>query len=74
MVKEWRWRSKSGRSALHAGIGSMDAVGAQKPSDAIPMQEGLRLLIAKGIDRWWLIICIAAFIRRITKRKGRKHR
>jgi hypothetical protein len=70
MDKEWKWSSKSGKSYFHAGFGVQDAVGAEKPSDAIPLQEGARLLFAKGIDRIWAVMLVTAFIRLL----GRKHR
>ena len=73
MIKEWKWSSKDGRSFLHAGAGSQDAVGAPQPSEAIPLQEGLRLLTAKGIDRLWHIYLLTLLVR-VLKRKYRKKR
>lgn len=73
MTKEWKWKSESGRSFLHAGFGSQDAVGAPKPSEAIPLQEGLRLLTAKGIDRIWHIYLFTLLVR-VLKRRHRKKR
>ena len=73
MTKEFYRRSKNGKAYIHAGFGVQDAVGAEKPSDAIPIQEGLRLIFAKGVDRIWLFICISALLHRFKKsRKKRK--
>ncbi len=74
MTKEWKWRSKSGKAYLHAGCGMQDAVGAPKPSDAVPMQEGVRLLAAKGIDRWWMILTGIAALRMLAHGKRRRHK
>ncbi|HAG12594.1 MAG TPA: hypothetical protein DCG49_01895 [Ruminococcus sp.] len=73
MTRQWRWNSKSNRAYLHVGIGMQDAVGAPQPSEAIPLQEGLRLLVSKGIDRIWAVVLITAFLRLIT-RDSRKRR
>lgn len=73
MTREWNWNSKSGKAYLHAGIGRQDAVGAPKPSDAIPLQEGFRLIFAKGIDRIWYTALAIAFLRLIS-RPLRRHR
>ncbi|HBI85859.1 MAG TPA: hypothetical protein DDX71_06190 [Ruminococcus sp.] len=76
MTKEWHWKSKSGRAYFHAGAGMQDAVGAEKPSDAIPLQEGVRLLAAKGIDRLWHTAIVIAVLRLISRplRRNRKKR
>lgn len=74
MTKEFRWNSKSGKSYLRAGFGVQDAVGAEKPSDAIPLQEGTRLLFAKGVDRIWAMMLISAAIRILTRRRRKKRR
>ena len=76
MTREWNWKSRSGRAYLHAGIGRQDAVGAEKPSDAIPLQEGVRLLAAKGIDRLWYTAIVIAVLRLISRplRRNRKKR
>ena len=76
MIKEWQWKSENGHSFLHAGIGTQDAVGAPKPSEAIPLQEGLRLLSAKGIDRLWHIYLFTVIVRLLKRsvRKKRRHR
>ena len=73
MTREWKWKSKSGRAYFHAGCGTQDAVGAEKPSDAIPLQEGARLLFAKGVDRIWAVVLISAAIR-ILSHKHKKRR
>ncbi len=73
MTREWKWKSKSGKAFINAGYGRMDAVGAEKPSEAIPMQEGIRLLFSKGVDRIWLI-ALAAGVLRLLTRKKRSHR
>ena len=74
MTREWKWKSKSGKAYFHAGCGTQDAVGAEKPSEAIPLQEGARLLFAKGVDRIWLISLIAGVISLLTHRKRQKRR
>lgn len=72
MTREFHRRSKNGKAYIHAGFGVQDAVGTKHPGHDIPLQEGLRLIFAKGVDRIWFWICAAAFLRRITRR--RKHR
>ncbi|MCQ2417978.1 MAG: hypothetical protein MJ071_09270 [Oscillospiraceae bacterium] len=72
MIREWQWQSKSKKAFLNLGVGQQDAVGAPQPSEAIPLQDGLRLLFAKGIDRIWLFCLIAAALHTLTHRK--KHR
>ena len=77
MTKEWKWRKADGSAFFNAGVFQQDAVGAEKPSDAIPLQEGARLLFAKGVDRWWRFMKIALLLRVITgglrrKRKTRR--
>ncbi|GEM_PF-2192984 len=77
MTREWKWKSKSGKAFFNAGYGRMDAVGAEKPSEAIPLQEGTRLLFSKGIDRIWLVALAAGVLRLLThknRNKGRKIR
>lgn len=74
MTKEFRWNSKSGKSYFHGGFGVQDAVGAEKPSDAIPLQEGARLLFAKGVDRIWAIMLISAAVRILTRKRRKKRR
>ena len=76
MEKEFHWKSKSGRAFFNAGFGSRDAVGAEKPSEAIPLQEGARLLFAKGVDRIWTVVLISAFFRLLTwpiRHRRRRH-
>ena len=46
MKKEWKWRKPDGSAFFSAGVFQEDAVGAKKTSDAIPLQEGARLLFA----------------------------
>lgn len=74
MTKEWNWRKADGSAFFNAGVFHQDAVGAEKPSDAIPLQEGARLLFAKGVDRIWLISLIAGVISLLTHRKRQKRR
>ena len=77
MEKEFHWNSKSGRAYFDAGFGSRDAVGAEKPSDAIPLQEGARLLFAKGVDRIWTVLLASALLRLLTyplRHRKRRHR
>lgn len=72
MTREWKWKSKSGRAYFHAGCGTQDAVGAEKPSEAIPLQEGVRLLFGRGVDHVWLLSLIAGLLALLLPRK--KHR
>lgn len=73
MTREWKWKSKSGHSFFHAGFGMQDAVGAEKPSEAIPIGEGTRLLFAKGVDRIWTAALILGALRLLLpKRRKRK--
>lgn len=74
MKKEFHWQSRSGRSFFNAGFGTQDAVGAEKPSEAIPLQEGARLLFAKGVDRIWALMLISAAVRILTRRHRKKRR
>ena len=76
MTREWKRSSKDGRRFVHMGFGSSDAVGTPHPGHDIPLQEGVRLLAAKGIDRWWRFMKIAFLLRLIfgAKRKKRKSR
>lgn len=74
MTREWRWNSKNGKAYFHAGVGKQDAVGAPKPSDAIPIQEGMRLYAAKGIDVIWKYILVRHAIRRVFRRRKKKKR
>lgn len=74
MTKEWRWKSKSGKAYFHGGIGRQDAVGAPKPSDAIPIQEGIRLFAAKGIDVIWKFVLVRHAIKRVFRKKRKKNR
>lgn len=72
MKREWKWSSKSGKAFFHAGFCQQDAVGAPKPSEAIPLGEGFRLLFARGVDRLWLILLAAATPRMIARARRRK--
>ena len=74
MTQEWKWKSRSGRSFIHIGFGVQDAVGAPKASDAIPIQEGFRLLVSKGIDRIYRILTLGRPLRRRRRRKRRQRR
>ena len=69
MTKEWNWKSKSGRSFVNVGFGVQDAVGAPKATDAIPIQDGVRLLVAKGIDRMYRIMRLGRPLRRRRRRR-----
>jgi len=69
VTKEWRWKSKNGKAFFHGGIARQGAVGAPKPSDAIPIQEGMRLAAAKGIDTLWKLIVIKHMLKRVFRRK-----
>ncbi len=74
MTREWKWKSKSGKAYFHAGCGTQDAVGAEKPSDAIPLQEGARVLASRGIDHIWLFALVAGTLRLLTHRKRNKRK
>lgn len=74
MTREWKWKSKSGRSFFHAGCGTQDAVGAEKPSDAIPLQEGARLLFAKGVDRIWAVLLLSAAVKILARKRQKRRR
>ncbi len=74
MTREWKWKSKSGRAYFHAGCGTQDAVGAEKPSEAIPLQEGVRLLFGRGVDHVWFLSLIAGLLALLTHRKRNKRR
>ncbi len=73
MTRQWKWKSKSGRAYLHFGFGTQDAVGAPKPSDAIPLQEGARLLFASGVARFWRLHLLSKAIRQLGRGKKKKH-
>ena len=72
MTREWKWKNKSGSAFFHAGCGTQDAVGAEKPSEAIPLQEGVRLLFGRGVDHVWFLSLIAGLLALLLPRK--KHR
>lgn len=74
MTKEWNWKKADGSAFFHAGVLQQDAVGADKASDAIPLQEGARLLFAKGVDRIWLISALGGILALLTHRKRHKRR
>ena len=74
MEKEFHWKSRSGSAFFNAGFASQDAVGAPKPSEAIPLQEGARLLFAKGVDRIWALMLLSAALRLLTRRRRKKRR
>jgi len=71
---EWKKQSADGRRFISAGLGTADAVGTEHPASDIPIGEGLRLLFAKAVDRWWLIFLAGAAFRKLTKRKKRRSR
>ena len=68
---EWNRKSRDGKRFLHVGFGTADAVGTKHPASEIPIQEGLRLLIAKGIERWWMFVLIGAALRKLTHKRRR---
>lgn len=72
MIKEWKWNSKSGKAFFRAGVGMQDAVGAPKPSEAVPLQEGLRVLFSRGVDHIWAIILASAFLRLLGRKLRKK--
>lgn len=74
MKKEWKWRKPDSSAFFSAGVFQEDAVGAEKPSDAIPLQEGARLLFSKGIDRIWLFALTAGVLRLLTHRRRNQRR
>ena len=74
MTKEWKWKKADGSAFFSAGVCQQSAVGAEKPSDAIPLQEGARLLFAKGVDRIWLISLLGGIAALLTHRKRHKRR
>ena len=74
MTKEWKWRKADGSAFFNAGVFQQDAVGAEKPSDAIPLQEGARLLFAKGVDCIWLLSILGGILALLTHRKRNKRR
>lgn len=74
MTREWKWKSKSGKAYFHAGCGTQDAVGAEKPSEAIPLQEGIRLLFGRGVDHVWFLSLIAGLLALLTHWKRNKRR
>lgn len=77
MNREWKWSSKNGRAYFNAGIGQQSAAGTPHPGQDIPLGEGARLLVTKGVDRWWKLLTAAAFLRALTRgkrKKRRKHR
>lgn len=75
---EKHWQSRDGKRFLHIGGASRIAVGSgERPSEVIPLQEGARLLLSLGIDRWWRWIRIFALgmgVRSWIRRKRRTHK
>ena len=72
MTREWKWKSKSGKAYFHAGCGMQEAVGAEKPSEVIPLQEGVRWLFGRGVDPVWFLSLIGGLLALLLPRK--KHR
>ena len=66
---EWQKRSRNGKRFFHVGFGTADAVGTEHPASDIPMGEGLRLILAKSIERWWLLVLLGAGIHKLTHKK-----
>ena len=73
---EKQFRNKKGNAYVHLGYESRSAVGsgAQRPTDTIPLQEGTRLLFAKAVDKWWKIICVGLFARKVVRAPFKKRR
>ena len=71
---EWKKQSRDGKRFFNVGFGTADAVGTEHPASDIPMGEGLRLLIAKAVDRWWLLALIGAATAKLGRRKKKKRR
>lgn len=74
MNREYRWRSKNGKAFFHAGFGRQDAVGTPHPGHDFPLQEGVRLIFAKGVDRIWYFILASVFLRIISRPLRRNRR
>ena len=72
MTKEWNWRKADGSAFFNAGVFQQDAVGAEKPSDAIPLQEGVRILFGRGVDHAWFLSLIGGLLFLLLPRK--RHR
>ncbi|MBR6420738.1 MAG: hypothetical protein IKS42_10415 [Oscillospiraceae bacterium] len=68
---EWKKQSRNGKGFLHVGFGTADAVGTEHPASDIPIGEGLRLLMTKAVDRWWMIALAGAALHRLTRRRKR---
>ena len=73
---EKHFQSKDGKRYFDVGFESRSAVGSgdEKPTDVIPLQEGARLLVAEGIDRWWKIILIGVTARKIIRAPFRRRK
>ena len=71
---EWNKQSRDGKRFFNVGFGTADAVGTEHPASDIPIGEGLRLLIAKAVDRWWLIALAAAAVSRLGRGRKRKRK
>lgn len=71
---EKHFQSKDGRRFFDIGYRSQTAVGSgsEKPSDTIPLQEGARLLFAKGVDQWWKLILGSIIVGKILRAPFRK--
>ena len=74
MTREWKWKSKSGSAYFHAGCGTQDAVGAEKPSEAIPLQEGVRILFGRGVDHVWFLSLIGGLLFLLLPRKQHRRK
>ncbi len=66
---EWKKQSRDGKRFFHAGIGTADAAGTAHPASEIPMQEGMRLLFAKAVERWWKLVLIGAVLGKLMHKK-----
>ncbi len=72
MNREFHWRSKSGKSFFNIGFGRQSAVGTEHPASEVPIGEGLRLVAAEGIERWWKLLTAIAVIRVMKKKRKKK--
>lgn len=76
MNMEKHFQSKDGKRWLDVGFESRSIVGSgeEKPSDVVPIQEGARLLFAKGVDNWWKIVLVGLTARKIVRAPFRKRK
>lgn len=69
MKMEKHFQSKDGKRFLDIGYQSQTAVGSgdEKPSEVVPLQEGIRIMCINGVDRWATVFSAVHKVRKIVR-------